>query len=62
MMYYQAIPNMPEHPPAHLALGAAILKNTAECGSWYMDDAQYEACMAQAWKNYIRCPKGLPWQ
>jgi RHS repeat-associated protein len=38
------------------------LKDTAECGSLYTDDVEYEACMAQAWKNYIRCLNGLPWQ
>jgi len=38
------------------------LKATADCGSWYTDDTQYEACMSRAWKNYIRCLNGLPWK
>ena len=33
---------------------------TANCGSWYTNDYDYERCMANAWANYIRCLSGLP--
>ncbi|ACL65874.1 YD repeat protein [Anaeromyxobacter dehalogenans 2CP-1] len=37
---------------------------TVRCADWYTsgDDAQYDACMERAWKNYIRCINGLPWK
>jgi len=49
-------------PPQKPECYAQYLKDTAECGSRYTDDVQYERCMAQAWKNYIRCLNGLPWE
>jgi len=36
------------------------LEATANCGSYYTDDTEYEACMTRAWVNYIRCLNGLP--
>jgi RHS repeat-associated protein len=35
-----------------------------QCADWYTsaDDTQYNRCMDQAWKNYIRCLNGLPWE
>ena len=39
---------------------AIYLEQTAYCGETYTDDKLYELCMANAWKNYIRCLNGLP--
>jgi hypothetical protein len=36
------------------------LAQTAYCGETYTDDRIYDLCMANAWKNYIRCLNGLP--
>ena len=39
---------------------AIYLEQTAYCGATYTDDRLYEICMANAWRNYIRCLNGLP--
>jgi hypothetical protein len=39
---------------------AKYLEQTAYCGETYTDDTLYDRCMANAWKNYIRCLNGLP--
>jgi RHS repeat-associated protein len=36
------------------------IAETGWCGRVYTDDFIYEQCMANAWRNYIRCKNGLP--
>jgi hypothetical protein len=36
------------------------LEETALCGQLYTYDYDYDRCMANAWRNYIRCLNGLP--
>jgi hypothetical protein len=36
------------------------LEETADCGSRFTDDYDYDRCIDHAWRNYIKCLNGLP--
>jgi hypothetical protein len=36
------------------------LVETADCGSRFTDDYDYDRCMDNAWRNYIRCLNDVP--
>ncbi len=38
----------------------AYLEATADCGSRFVDDYDYNRCIDYAWRSYVRCLNGLP--
>jgi hypothetical protein len=45
----------PSPPPPDSVCYQLYLAETANCGSGYTDDLEYERCMGVAWLNYKRC-------